>query len=273
MKPAPARLIIAVFAIVAPFALRAATAVPPQPFPYALDALGDGALIAGGLALYGGSLYLQTLKPSPDKAAVDPATIPFFDRAYPSAPSATLSSVGNDLALGMAALPLVLLPGRSGDEMLDIGVMYFETLELAYSVDSLLKSVVVRYRPYAYSTSTPADFSNSDIIASFPSSHATLAFSAAVFTGIVFDKLNPDSNLRPLVWAGGLGLATAASALRVMSGDHFLSDVVVGAAIGATSGFLLPYLHERSRAAAANGSAPGFDIGPAPAGFIATLRY
>ncbi|MGO8692230.1 MAG: phosphatase PAP2 family protein [Rectinemataceae bacterium] len=272
MKNARARSLVVVLAMVAPFAARAANAVPPPLFPYALDPVLDGSLVAGGLAVYGGSLYLQTLKPAPDKAAIDPSAIPFFDRAYPSAPSAVLSNAGSDLALGMAALPLILFPGRSGGEMLDIGVMYAETLELAYSVDSLLKSTIVRYRPYAYSTSTPADFSNSDISMSFPSSHATLAFSAAVFTGVVFDKLYPDSNLKPLVWASGLGLAVAVSTLRVMSGDHFLSDVVAGAAIGAASGFLLPFIHERTRAAAAgNGAVSSFKVEPTPGGFVATI--
>jgi membrane-associated phospholipid phosphatase len=217
-------------------------------FPFSLDPLADAALIGGGLALYGGSLYLESKKPMPDKTAVDPSSIPFFDRLYPSAPSASLSTAGDDLALASSALPLVLLFGRSGSEMLTLGVMYIETLGLAYGLDSFLKSVVVRYRPYAYSTSTPADFSNSEITASFPSSHATLAFSAAVFTGFVFDELNPDSNLRPWVWASGLAVAVAVSTLRVASGDHFLSDVVAGGVIGAASGFLVPLLHERIHA-------------------------
>src|SRR5208283_3990704 len=198
------------------------SAQPASSFPFSLDPLADGALLGSGLALYGGSLYLESKKPKPDKTAVDPNSIPLFDRLYPSAPSAALSTAGDDLALASSALPLVLLFGRSGSEMLTLGVMYLETLGLAYGVDSMLKSAIVRYRPYAYSTSTPADFSNSDITASFPSSHATLAFSAAVFTGYVFDELNPDSNMRPWVWASGLGVAALVSVLHVASGDHFL---------------------------------------------------
>jgi undecaprenyl-diphosphatase len=225
---------------------------PPTLFPFALDPLADAALIGGGLALYGGSLSLLGKKPMPDKTAVDPNSIPFFDRLYPSGPSAVLSTAGDDLALASSALPLALLFGRSGSEMLTLGVMYIETLGLAYGLDSLLKSAVVRYRPYAYSTSMPADFSNSEITASFPSSHATLAFSAAVFTGYIFDELNPDSNMRPWIWTAGLGIAAVVSTLRVASGDHFLSDVIAGGVIGAASGFLVPFLHERLHAAKTN---------------------
>lgn len=221
---------------------------PSQGFPFALDPLADAALIGGGLALYGGSLYLESKKPKPDKADLDASAIPFFDRIYPSNPSATLSTIGDYLAIASAGLPVVLFFGRSGSEILTLSVMYVETLGLAYGVDSLLKSAVVRYRPYAYSSSTPADFSDSEITASFPSSHATLAFSAVVFTGYVLHELNPDSNLKVWVWAAGLGVAAVVSTLRVASGDHFVSDVVAGAVVGAASGFLVPFLHERLHA-------------------------
>jgi undecaprenyl-diphosphatase len=246
---------------------------PSVGFLFALDPLEEAALIGGDLVLYGGSLYLQSKKPMPDKTAVDAATIPVFDRIYPSNPSATLSSVGDDLAVASVALPLSLLPGRSGEEIITLGVMDIETLGLAYSIDSLLKSAVVRYRPYAYSTSTPANFSNSDITASFPSLDATIAFSSAVFTGYVFDQFNPDSNLKTIVWASGLTVATAVSILIVASGDHFVSDVVAGSAIGAAIGFLIPFLHERFHPIKTNSNAAvsSFELVPTAGGILVRL--
>ncbi len=213
--------------------------------PFALDPLGDGLLAGGGLAVYGGSLYLQSIKPAPNASAVDPASIPFFDKAYPANPSSTLTSVGDYTSIAMAALPLILLPGRSGSDILTLGVMYAETLEVAYSLDSILKSTIVRYRPYAYSTSTPADFSTSYVSASFPSANSTLAFAATSFAGYAFGELYPDSKLLPWIWASGLGLSAAVSTFLVAGGNHFISDTVAGAAIGAASGILVPLLHER----------------------------
>ena len=249
------------FALAAPLRL---SADPGSGFPFRLDPLLDGGLVAGGLVVYGAGLYLDGLKPAPTKAAADAALIPFFDRAYPAAPSGLLSTLGNDMAIGAAVLPVALAYGRTGGEIADLGVMYFETLELAYASDSILKSVVSRYRPYSYSASVPADFSNPDITASFPSSHASLAFSSAVFGAYVFGELYPASPARPWVWGAGLGLAAAVSSLRVLSADHFVSDVVVGVAIGAASGFLVPLLHER-RAAAGSGSEPApLSVGLAP---------
>ncbi len=270
--------IIVLLVIIASTVAQGAPADPsrvPQPSPgfrFALDPLADAALIGGSLALFGGSLLLEPRKPKPDSAAVDSSTIPFFDRIYPSNPSSTLSSVGDGLAIASAALPVVLLFGRSGDEILTLGVMYIETLGLGYGLDSLLKSVVVRYRPYAYSSSTPADFSNSEITASFPSSHSTLAFSAAVFTGYIFGELNPDSNMKAWVWTAGLGVATVVSVLRVASGDHFASDVVAGGAIGAASGFLVPFLHERLHAAKTQSNAAVSSVALEPTAGGISLR-
>ena len=252
------------------FFLSTAVALGANTMPFALDPVGDGVLAGGGLAIYGGSLALQTLKPAPDALAVDPAGIPLFDRAYPSAPSATLTNVGDYTSIAMAVLPLLLLPGRSGSDILTLGIMYAETLEIAYSVDSLLKSTVVRYRPYAYSTSTPADFSNPAIAESFPSANSTLAFAAASFAGYAFGELYPDSRLRPWIWASGLALSAAVSTFLVAGGDHFVSDAVTGAAIGAASGILVPLLHERFASAkvGSRGAAGSLSIAPGPGSLL-----
>jgi membrane-associated phospholipid phosphatase len=220
-----------------------ATASPA--FPFALDFLGDSSLVASGLALYGSSVYFQSIKPAPQAAAIDSSNIPVFDRLYPATPSASLSSSGDYLSIGLAALPLALAYGRSGGEILDLGIVYFESLERAYSLDALSKSTIVRYRPYAYSTTVPADFSDPTVAASFPSANSSLAFAAATFGGYVFGELYPDSPARPWVWAGSLALATTVSVLLVAGGDHFASDAAAGAAIGAASGLLVPLLHER----------------------------
>jgi len=149
--------------------------------------------------------------------------------------------------------------------------MLAETLGLAYSADALVKSLVTRYRPYAYSSPPPSDIGSGDIASSFPSRHATLAFASAVFAGTVFDSTHPDSPYRALVWGGGLGLAAGICALRIASGDHFPSDVVAGAALGAGIGFLVPYLH-RTRAEAAGEGGPTATLSASMTGLSLTLR-
>lgn len=42
------------------------------------------------------------------------------------------------------------------------------------------------------------------------------------------------------------GLAAATASLRVLSGMHFTTDVLAGAALGSAFGFLVPFLHQRT---------------------------
>jgi membrane-associated phospholipid phosphatase len=241
-------------------------------FPYALDPVKDSALIAGDLGLIGAGIYLDGVKPSDGAAAPDKSKIPFFDALYTTSHNAGLGTAADVLVIAFAAAPAVTLPGLSGREMLTVGTMYGETLGLAYGLDEAIKSLVLRDRPYAYSSPPPSDLGSLDIGSSFPSRHATLAFASAVFAGSVFDELHPDSPYRAAVWAGGLAVATFIASIRVASGDHFVSDVAAGAALGALIGFGVPYLH-RVGAQAGGAGAKGLSLSPSGVGLTVNYRF
>ena len=236
-------------------------------FPYSLSPVGDAAIGAVGLGLFGSSLHFDSVKAAPVMSAVDSSAIPFFDRMYTTSHSAWMGTTADVLMVTTALIPAALIPGSDSTDLLTMGVMYAETLGLAYAFDAGVKSLVTRYRPYAYALS-PADFNSADITASFVSRHATIAFASAVFAGRVFDRVNPDSPWRALVWASGLTLATATSVLRVTSGDHFPSDVVAGAAFGALIGYVVPLLHEKRATGAGTGTVT---LNALPGGLLVTL--
>lgn len=243
-------------------------------FPYALSTAGEAAWIGGDLALLGAGLYLDRLKGSGDPSSIDASKIPGFDRLYTTSHSAALGTTA-DVLVGVAALlPAAALPGMDRSQAFATGVMLAETLGFAYGADELLKSLVIRYRPYAYSDPPPSDIGSQDISSSFPSRHATLAFASAVFAGTVFDSTHPGSPYRALVWGGSLGLATGISALRIASGDHFLSDTIAGAALGAGIGFIVPYLHRtRTGSSGSGASAQALSLDASPSSLTLTLRY
>ncbi len=131
------------------------------------------------------------------------------------------------------------------ERLTEIVIMYYESLMLALGIKDSLKGLVTRFRPYAYGSvlSVEEIASNPDSTCSFPSGHTTAAFVGAVFLSTVFSDYYPDSPLKLPVWLGSLMLAATTGALRIASGNHFLSDVVAGAVIGAVSVIGVRYLH------------------------------
>ena len=65
---------------------------------------------------------------------------------------------------------------------------------------------------------------------------ATFSF----FTAKVFSDTNPNSKLRPWVWSSAALLPAVTGYLRVKGGKHFPTDVIVGYAVGAAIGILVP---------------------------------
>lgn len=254
-------------------AVAQGTPAPVASSPFALDPIVDGTLAAATVGGYGASLWIKSIKPKPAPTTPASSAIPFFDKVYADKLDATQSTVTDVLLVTTFATPAFVLPGRNLDDLLVLGSMYLETELLAYTSSEIVKQAVVRWRPYAYGSSDVATLSDPDASSSFPSRHSTMAFAAAVFAGRVFDAYEPGSVWSPLVWGTGLSLATVTAAMRVTSGNHFVSDVVAGAVLGSSLGFLVPELH-RKRGTQTGSTAPApLALSPLPGGLALTLSY
>jgi membrane-associated phospholipid phosphatase len=80
-------------------------------------------------------------------------------------------------------------------------------------------------------------------VLSFASGHASLAFALAVSTGSLASLRGDDG--KEWVWATGLTAAAATAYLRVAADKHYFTDVLAGAAIGATVGWVVPRIIDR----------------------------
>lgn len=168
-----------------------------------------------------------------------------FDR-FAAGTYRTSHLLPSDLTMFAAfASPLALLADKSIRE--DIGtilLMYAEMGILSNFTPSYAKGSVKRYRPFVYNQSVPlSDRQDIESLRSFFSGHATRAFAAGVMTAIIYEDYFPDSPYRSTVWITTIGLATSSALLRVSSGAHFPSDVIVGAIIGSGIGYIIPYIH------------------------------
>jgi membrane-associated phospholipid phosphatase len=79
---------------------------------------------------------------------------------------------------------------------------------------------------------------------SFFSGHASMAFTAAglICATHIYIPLYGSGLLDGLACATSLAAASVTGILRVASDDHYMTDVLVGAGVGFSSGFLLPML-------------------------------
>jgi len=104
----------------------------------------------------------------------------------------------------------------------ETGLLSAEALIDSGIVVTALKTASQRQRP-------ATDHSSGEFFdggSAFPSGHATSAWSLATVIAKEY------GHHRPLVQIGAYGLATAVSLSRYTGRNHFLSDVLVGSAIG-----------------------------------------
>jgi membrane-associated phospholipid phosphatase len=83
---------------------------------------------------------------------------------------------------------------------------------------------------------------------SFFSGHTGIAFTGAMLTCMHHVRLPLYDKSRiggTIVCGSMMGGAAATGVARIMGDKHYASDVLVGAAIGLASGFLVPWLHYR----------------------------
>lgn len=216
---------------------------------FKLSPVTDSIILGTGAAIFGVNLYL-------DKVVgfnhIDYRTYDFdidkittLDALLMKEYSKPLSYVSyGTLALG--ALTPAIFVTEPKKQWLTIGVMYAETLLWAECLKETAKTFVIRPRPFMYYdlANAPQDkLEDYDWENSFFSGHTTFAFAAASYTSYLFCQYNPDSKYKYAVIGGSYTLAAATGALRIASGNHFLSDVFVGAVVGTLTGFLVPYYH------------------------------
>jgi membrane-associated phospholipid phosphatase len=230
---------------------------PAQAQEYRLSWIADGALLAAGLGSAIASQFLLQNASAGSLGPIDIAKVNPFDRLAVFGYSNALDITGDVFQYATAAIPVTFAFLCRLDQVAAIGVVYLEALSWAFAAKNLLKFLVPRYRPYLYSGSGPAPSTDS-----FPSGHATIAFTAAAFSLYTFQAYFPSSPyLLPLALAG-YGLAGLTATFRVVSGMHFLTDVLAGALLGTAVGYGIPLLH-RTWARKRGGSEVALEASPA----------
>ncbi|RMG19530.1 MAG: phosphatase PAP2 family protein [Deltaproteobacteria bacterium] len=122
-------------------------------------------------------------------------------------------------------------------------LLFAEALAVNGALTELAKYAVRRPRPYTYRERLGVV----DDDLSFFSGHTSNVAAATFFAARSIDVSGEVSAPLRVALYGGAGLLTlAVAALRVAAGKHWPSDVLTGAVVGGSVGFLVPELHRHA---------------------------
>lgn len=159
--------------------------------------------------------------------------------------SATEGNISNILLYTSILSPALLaFSDGTRNDFSPVITMYVETLLLSAAIPFVTKGITQRVRPFAYNDNAPISVKQTkNAKRSFFSGHTTISFAMAVFVSTVYSDYYPDSDWKPVVWAGSLALATTVGILRYSSGSHFPTDIITGALVGSAIGYFIPFMH------------------------------
>ncbi|MDB4961673.1 MAG: phosphoesterase PA-phosphatase related protein [Myxococcales bacterium] len=232
-------------ALVAVASLAAPAAADSDVIPgHSVDAPVDGAIQAIAL---GGTLGFSLI-PVRDSDARWNDELFEVDLRVRTQFSRRAAHISDALLVSSMAAPAIYLTGSTiddadGDRLL----LYGQSMAVNMLLAQATKRLVQRPRPYMYSKDPAvqryAKSEGDDGHMSFYSGHASLSFGAATTGAYLLGASSTSGAARGVAWGLGMAAAAGAATFRVRAGKHFYSDVVVGAVVGITVGYLVPALH------------------------------
>jgi membrane-associated phospholipid phosphatase len=244
--PALSRLVLASFVVVALVAPAAAD--PPAPAWYRGEkgkkrVLHLSLAVGGGL-LYVGSKFLESTIVPEDCRWCDPPSVDRGARRElvwnDTKLADTLSSVDAYVIAPIVGIGLLYLSDRHAGlpRFLDDTIPVLETVVYTQLVVQTMKMAFARRRPFAtYGTDVAYE---PDQHMSFPSGHSALGFAITTSAGMICHWRGYWTE--PYVWASGIALSLSTEYLRIAADKHYLTDVLVGGAIGVLGGLTIPRL-------------------------------
>ena len=175
----------------------------------------------------------------------DPNGLNALDRHYAGQYQPQWNQRGDLIIWGLegASLATLLLDEGLKNGLSDVVVVAESTIVSSVAA-GIVSPMAGRPRPLVYGTTAPASVrENGTSGLSFFSGHAATAFGAAVSTFVTVHRLHPDDFWPYYVLLGGVAIASVEGYTRVLSGSHFPTDVIAGAAAGTMIGILIPAMH------------------------------
>ncbi|MDB4970109.1 MAG: phosphoesterase PA-phosphatase related protein [Myxococcales bacterium] len=241
-------------AVAAPRSASAQDAFSHDESPYQLRLdLDIATVVAGGMLWLGTSFIGNTTAPpfcgSANAPPCDASKLNSLDRlavGHSSTAARTAADVISFVPLAYLALDVFDVgPKHWKTYLTDLWVVA-EALAWNGAIQDIVRRAVRRPRPFLYTPGLyPNDRDSAEASFAFYSGHTSFAFALAVSCSYTFTLRHPKSRWRWVVWPALMAVASIEPVLRVYSGDHFPTDVIVGAVVGSAIGLFFPAVHRR----------------------------
>ena len=223
------------------------------PSPYSTSFKVDAPIIAGGIGLTALGVKLIGNKKELTTAELATKTrdkVPFFDRGnvgYYSKQADDDSYIPFQASFAMPIL-MALVNTNERHKIGQVMVLYTETMAITGALFTMSTGNVYRSRPYVYNTTLDEGLrKDKNSQRAFYAGHTAATAAATFFTAKIFQDFNPGSKAIPYVWAAAASVPALVGYLRYKAGMHFLSDNLLGYALGAGAGILVPQLHKSKK--------------------------
>ena len=201
---------------------------------------------AGGWSYYALSkIYKKDSSSVEDVMMLSKSNINGFDRWAADVYHPEAEYASDKVFYGAMPLPLVLLFDRNiRKDALKIAVLYTEALSITGTLYTS-STYFNRYRPATYSDVLTVEQKRSgNQRNSFFAGHVALVATSTFFTAKVYSDYHPHSKFRWVLYGVAAAATGATGYLRHRAGKHFPTDILLGSAIGALSGILVPQAHK-----------------------------
>ncbi len=233
-------------------ALLCQTLLLGQAGPYQLDWKKEALIVGIGGSTLGTGHLLREQTPVLTEAEItrlEFRSINTFDRVAVALNSNKAYNGSNHCLRASYTLPLFLLAGKSTrHDFPTIAVLYGQAMLVNSGLTLLAKSSFRRPRPFVLNEKAGLQSKQSlHARSSFFSGHTSNVAANTFFVAKVFSDYYPDSKWKPVIWGAAATLPALTGYFRVKAGKHYPTDVIVGYAVGAAVGILIPQLHKKKQ--------------------------
>jgi membrane-associated phospholipid phosphatase len=145
-------------------------------------------------------------------------------------------------------LPLIVfgIDKKMRKDFWKLTFLYGEAMTLTGVLYTSAVHYVNRHRPLVYESASPIGTrESSNSRNSFFAGHVALVGTSAFFIAQTYADYHPNSRYKWAFYTGAAAMTALTGYWRNMAGEHFPTDITLGAAVGVASGLLVPLLHRR----------------------------